>query len=227
MWIHRFTLCLHRTPKFEKRCKNVHFSVTKMVFSFAHDIEDRSRKLGLKWRLYMFATIYRSVSFCNVPLAYLTVALDMIFSVFVLMFPIASYFFSGAKEDQSNRMYYASGLLSIITPTFFTTEAAIVVAGCYILCILIAFFTAVMLPSSCRRFHFLFLYPLQLAMHYLLSATFGYCIYYIVIRWDGVSFLGIAGIIYLFLYVFWLPFFCFLSFISVLVDKPRNMSTEC
>lgn len=175
----------------------------------------------------MFATIYRSVSFCNVPLAYLTVALDMIFSVFVLMFPIASYFFSSAKEDRSNRMYYASGLLSIITPTFFTTEAAIVVANCYILCILIAFFTAVMLPSSCRRFHFLFLYPLHLAMHYLLSATFGYCVYYIVVRWDGVSFLGIAGIIHLFLYVFWLPFFCFLSYIECnSLIRPNAMLSE-
>ena len=185
-----------------------------MAFGVTHDVEDRARKLGLKWRLYMFATIYRSVSFCNAPLAYLTMALDLIFSIFVLIYPIATYYLSAAQEDIDNRIYYASGFLSISTPKFFTTTAAVIVADAYILFVLVVFFIALMLPSLCRRFHFLFIFPWHVAMHYLLSATFGYCIYDISCMWDGGASIGYASVIYLFLYVFWIVFFCFLSYIE-------------
>ncbi|OHT11030.1 hypothetical protein TRFO_19419 [Tritrichomonas foetus] len=191
----------------------------------------RSRKLGMKWRFYIFASVYRNVCFCNYAWSLLTAVLDAIFSVFPLVQPILGYFrllYDGEGQSTlSDRIWSNSLVMGALSPDFVDTNTIILIFCVFIALFIVMFIICVACPHSIRRLHYFLMYPIHLVFCHFSCSMAGYCIHDISNHFGKDRERSILSLIYMVFFIFYFCFFTFMNYIeSNSLIRPNTLYVE-
>lgn len=196
-----------------------------------------SRKLGFKWRLYIFSSIYRNICLNNYPINFFSEIISIILTSFPLSQPICHYFQNlgddydndnGLKPEQNlakfkYSIWNTSYILSYISPDAISTNTILIGEIILMAFSLIFFMVCVMYPVLISKFHYLLSFPIHIILFQFFSSCFGFCIYYIARCLSDNLITSIASFFFIIFFFFYYCFFTFLSYIeSNSLIRPNN-----
>lgn len=151
---------------------------------------------GIKWKFYIFSTVYRNISFNNYFLSAFALIFDIFITSISILYPVLIFFRNPTFEVEDNPLilsafdnqhnvpaitdiFCSSIILNQLTPTLFSTNSFLILLMLLFIISLVIFVICLFNPHLIRYFRLSFLYLVHTVIFFISSGVVGYAIFFV------------------------------------------------
>ena len=183
-------------------------------------------QFNFKWKFFYFESVFKSVSHDSLSMNFVFLVIEALTIAITVLYPLMSLNIQ-LEEINEDSVFPGSSLLVYLTPVVIPRDYVLAIVLVFFAFFLTVFVVCFVYPQHILTFRFLFYPQIHLIFYPLVTAVFGYSIYYINrgVYDSKVPFaFSIIIIILFFFYTYTLCLLCFIETNSII--KPNPLFSE-